>query len=186
MRAMLPCLPTAPNRGRIRLRLRLCRDKLPRHAHHSLNSLHQNCGPLSQIKYLGAARVLRIVLRRKAITRADVGGRLKTAAPTTRREKWSRTTATHQQNGQTCGRENGSHGTQKPPTVETVVERVVYDPYGKPKFYDGSWQNPSDTSAYDNTILYCGYYFDDESGLYHVRHRTYHPTRPRPELTRTS
>ena len=55
----------------------------------------------------------------------------------------------------------------------TVVERVTYDPYGKPKFYDGSWANPSDSSAFDNAILYCGYYFDQESGLYHVRHRPY-------------
>ena len=55
----------------------------------------------------------------------------------------------------------------------TVVERVVYDPYGKPKFYDGSWANPSDTSAFDNAILYCGYFFDDESGLYSVRRRPY-------------
>jgi len=35
-----------------------------------------------------------------------------------------------------------------------VVERVVYDPYGKPKFYDDEWENPSDTSAFDNAILY--------------------------------
>ncbi|MCX6033529.1 MAG: RHS repeat-associated core domain-containing protein [Chloroflexi bacterium] len=61
-------------------------------------------------------------------------------------------------------------------TSGTVVERVVYDPYGRPKFYDGSWANPSDTSAYANEILYCGYRFDPESGLYHVRHRSYHPT----------
>ena len=58
----------------------------------------------------------------------------------------------------------------------TVVERVTYDPYGKPKFYNGAWQNPSDSSAFDNAILYCGYYFDEESGLYSVRHRCYHPT----------
>jgi len=58
-------------------------------------------------------------------------------------------------------------------TSGTVVERVTYDPYGKPKFYNGTWQNPSDTSAFDNAILYCGYYFDDESGLYSVRHRYY-------------
>jgi RHS repeat-associated protein len=61
-------------------------------------------------------------------------------------------------------------------TSGTVVERVVYDPYGKPKFYDGSWENPSDTSAYANEILYCGYRWDPETGLYHVRHRYYHPT----------
>ena len=57
-----------------------------------------------------------------------------------------------------------------------VAERVVYDPYGKPKFYDGSWQNESYNSAYASEILYCGYRYDTETGLYHVRHRTYHPT----------
>ena len=58
----------------------------------------------------------------------------------------------------------------------SVVERVVYDPYGTPTFYDGSWANASSSSAYDNEILFCGYRFDPESGLYHVRHRMYHPT----------
>jgi RHS repeat-associated protein len=57
-----------------------------------------------------------------------------------------------------------------------VLERVVYDPYGKPKFYDGSWANPSDTSAYANEILYCGYRWNPESGVYDVRRRPYHPT----------
>jgi len=57
----------------------------------------------------------------------------------------------------------------------TVLERVVYDPYGKPTFYDSDWTNPSSTSAHANAILYCGYYYDTETGLYHVRHRTYHP-----------
>ena len=57
-----------------------------------------------------------------------------------------------------------------------VVERVVYDPYGKPKFYDGDWANASDSSAYANEILFGGYRYDTETGLYHVRHRPYHPT----------
>jgi len=57
-----------------------------------------------------------------------------------------------------------------------VAERVVYDPYGKPEFYDDEWGNPSDSSAFENAILYCGYRFDNETGLYHVRHRMYHPT----------
>jgi RHS repeat-associated protein len=43
--------------------------------------------------------------------------------------------------------------------------------------YDDDW---SDTVAWDdskrNEILYCGYRFDPETGLYHVRHRHYHPT----------
>jgi RHS repeat-associated protein len=57
-----------------------------------------------------------------------------------------------------------------------VVERVMYDPYGKPTFYDADWANPSASSAYANEILYCGYRYDHESRLYHVRHRMYHPT----------
>jgi len=42
--AMLPCLPTAPNRGLI-----------PRHLHHFLKASHQNWTPLSQMMYLGLA-----------------------------------------------------------------------------------------------------------------------------------
>jgi len=61
-------------------------------------------------------------------------------------------------------------------TSGTVLERVVYDPYGNPTFYDGSWTSPSDTSSYDNVVLYCGYRWDGETGLYHVRHRVYHAT----------
>jgi len=55
-----------------------------------------------------------------------------------------------------------------------VVERVTYTPYGKPSFFDASW-NPRAESAYANAILYCGYYFDSETGLYHVRYRYYDP-----------
>ena len=59
-------------------------------------------------------------------------------------------------------------------TDGTVVERYAYTPYGKPSFFDASW-NPRAESAYDNAILYCGYYYDNETGLYHVRERYYHP-----------
>ena len=64
----------------------------------------------------------------------------------------------------------------------TVVERVVYDPYGKATFLAADWslQENGDvdgiSSNYDNEILYCGYHFDTETGLYSVRHRYYHPT----------
>ncbi|MBM4018397.1 MAG: hypothetical protein FJ288_08755 [Planctomycetes bacterium] len=64
-------------------------------------------------------------------------------------------------------------GTAGRQTEGEVVERVVYDPYGKPKFCDASWANTADSSAYANEILYCGYRFDPETGLYHVRHRHY-------------
>ncbi|MCY2929466.1 MAG: RHS repeat-associated core domain-containing protein [Planctomycetota bacterium] len=60
-------------------------------------------------------------------------------------------------------------------TSGTVVERCVYDPYGNAKFYDGSWGSASDTSAKANEILFCGYHYDPDTGLYHVRHRVYHP-----------
>ena len=61
-------------------------------------------------------------------------------------------------------------------TSGTVLERVAYDSYGNPTFYDGSWTTPAATSSYDNVVLYCGYRWDGETGLYHVRHRSYHPT----------
>jgi len=57
-----------------------------------------------------------------------------------------------------------------------VVERVVYDPYGKPTFYDGSWANPSATSAYANDVLYTGHRLDVETGLIYGGFRYYHPT----------
>jgi len=58
----------------------------------------------------------------------------------------------------------------------SVVERVVYDPYGKATFYDSSWANPSTTSAYANEVLYTGHRLDPESGLYVTLFRHYHPT----------
>jgi len=58
-----------------------------------------------------------------------------------------------------------------------VVERYVYDPYGKVTIYDDDW---SDTVTWANSkkneVLYCGYRYDHETRLYHVRHRSYHPT----------
>jgi RHS repeat-associated protein len=61
-------------------------------------------------------------------------------------------------------------------TSGTVLERTMYDPYGKPTFYDANWANPSGASDYANEVLFAGYRYDTETGLYHVRHRTYHPT----------
>ena len=57
-----------------------------------------------------------------------------------------------------------------------VAERYVYDPYGKVTVLNPDWSTDSDGSDYDNPILYCGYYRDSETGLYHVRHRDYHVT----------
>jgi len=58
----------------------------------------------------------------------------------------------------------------------TVAEHVAYDPYGKATFYNGSWANPSTTSAYANEVLYTGHRLDPESGLYYTLFRHYHPT----------
>jgi RHS repeat-associated protein len=58
----------------------------------------------------------------------------------------------------------------------TVEERYVYDPYGKATCLDLNWANGQATSRVGNGILYCGYLYDWETGLYHVRRRYYHPT----------
>jgi len=56
-----------------------------------------------------------------------------------------------------------------------ALERYVYDAYGQVTIYDSTWANTRSSSSYDNAILYCGYYRDAETGLYHVRNRMYHP-----------
>jgi len=59
-----------------------------------------------------------------------------------------------------------------------VVERYVYNPYGETeKVYSDNWTTEVAWSASKkNNVRYCGYFFDNETGLYSVRHRTYHPT----------
>jgi RHS repeat-associated protein len=72
-----------------------------------------------------------------------------------------------------------------------VVERYSYDAYGQVTVRNGAenvdpdtvndpateWDaDPGNASDVDNCILYCGYRFDSETGLYHVRHRYLHPT----------
>jgi len=67
-------------------------------------------------------------------------------------------------------------------TDGTVVERYVYDAYGRVTFLAADWslQENGDVdgiaSNYANTVLFAGYRFDSETGLYHVRHRMYHAT----------
>jgi len=56
-----------------------------------------------------------------------------------------------------------------------AVERYVYNPYGEVTIYDDDWSDTRSASAYDNPVLYCGYYHDSETGLYHVRYRVLHP-----------
>jgi len=67
-------------------------------------------------------------------------------------------------------------------TTGAVVERYHYDPYGHVTILDGTtdsqteWAPDADqVSDVANEVLYCGYRRDPETGLYHVRHRTYHP-----------
>jgi len=57
-----------------------------------------------------------------------------------------------------------------------VVERYMYDPYGKATIYDGAWQPVSWQGSKQNAVLYCGYRWDFETGLYQVRYRYYHPS----------
>lgn len=58
----------------------------------------------------------------------------------------------------------------------TVLERYLYDPYGKVTVLDPDFSADADgKSDYDNNILFCGYYYDWETGLYNVRRRPYHP-----------
>jgi len=72
-----------------------------------------------------------------------------------------------------------------------VVERYAYDPYGQVTILNGAdgadpdvdgetvfeWDPDADgVSDVDNRTLYAGYHLDTETGLYHVRYRTYHPT----------
>ena len=58
-----------------------------------------------------------------------------------------------------------------------MVERYACDPYGAVTIWNEArtstiaWANSK-----QNEILFCGYRFDPESGLYHVRRRVYHPT----------
>ena len=69
-----------------------------------------------------------------------------------------------------------------------VVERYMYDPYGKPTVLNtvrdaygystalSQWL-PRTINTFENEVLYCGYRWDGgRAGHYHVRHRVYHPT----------
>ena len=67
-----------------------------------------------------------IVRPRKVRTSTDVGCFGKTVKPTTRREKWSTTDATHQQNGHCCATVSGNHGTQYPAAVGTRVKSTCH------------------------------------------------------------
>ena len=57
-----------------------------------------------------------------------------------------------------------------------AVERYVYDAYGEVTIYDDDWSDTRGSSTCDNTVLFAGYRWDTETGLYGVRFRMYHPT----------
>jgi len=59
-------------------------------------------------------------------------------------------------------------------TDGAVLERYAYDAYGQPRVYDPNWA-ARQSSSYANAILFCGYFRDAETGMYHVRNRYYHP-----------
>ena len=75
-------------------------------------------------------------------------------------------------------------GTSGSETFGQVVERYLYDPYGKVTFLKADWslqdgdeQHPAGTiSACANELLFTGHRLDPESGLYITLHRHYHPT----------
>ena len=61
-------------------------------------------------------------------------------------------------------------------TDGSVAERYVYDPYGNVKVYSDDWTTEIGWSASKkNNIRFCGYYFDNETGLDNPRSRYYLP-----------
>ena len=60
-------------------------------------------------------------------------------------------------------------------TSATVVERYTYDPYGTPTFRNVNWTDIG-ASAKAITVLYGGYRYDLETGLYQARRRFLHST----------
>ncbi len=59
-------------------------------------------------------------------------------------------------------------------SAQRIVERAEFAPYGQPHFMSPNFASRAQ-SAYDWNILFGGYYFDKETGLYLVRNRMYHP-----------
>jgi len=57
-----------------------------------------------------------------------------------------------------------------------VAERYYYDAYGKAHLCNPSWTEIGWANSYENEVLYAGYRYDWETGLYNVRNREYHPT----------
>ena len=58
---------------------------------------------------------------------------------------------------------------------ETVVEQYEYMPYGAVTIKDGQGTDLNGTSAILNPFMFTARRFDEETGLYHYRHRAYDP-----------
>src|SRR5690606_13008411 len=57
----------------------------------------------------------------------------------------------------------------------SVVERYDYTPYGQVTILNPNFSDDADgVSDYEQDVLFAGYQYDAESGMYHVRHRNYH------------
>lgn len=61
-------------------------------------------------------------------------------------------------------------------TSGNIKERYYFTPHGRPAVFAPTGDDPLASSQYDWNILFSGYYYDSETGLYHVRRRMYHPT----------
>ena len=61
-------------------------------------------------------------------------------------------------------------------TAGDAVERYSCDPYGRVTVYSDDWSTTVDwDDSKKNPVRYCGYFFDNETGLYCVRYRYYVP-----------
>ncbi len=59
----------------------------------------------------------------------------------------------------------------------SVLERYLYSPYGEVTVLDADWSTDGDgVSDVANTVLFAGYKFDPETGLYLARNRLHDPT----------
>ena len=58
----------------------------------------------------------------------------------------------------------------------TVVERYVYQPYGRATIYSGDWSSTRPASSVGNTILFAGESVDTETGLLYCDARYYSVT----------
>jgi RHS repeat-associated protein len=61
-------------------------------------------------------------------------------------------------------------------TSGNVVERVLYDAYGKHALFQSNWTTSQASTVYANEVLFASYRLNPETGMYQVRHREYHPT----------